>query len=95
MQMVNLPPEFTVRPPNNDDVQTVYDLIVACDIAEYGEPDSTIGDLMDEWSSIRLERDAWLLYDKGDELVGYAAVFDEGDFSYLISSLIQNMKVAN
>ncbi|MGD9092498.1 MAG: GNAT family N-acetyltransferase [Anaerolineales bacterium] len=80
MQMVNLPPEFTVRPPNNDDVQTVYDLIVACDIAEYGEPDSSIGDLMDEWSSMRLERDAWLLYDQGDELVGYAAVFDEGDY---------------
>lgn len=75
--MVKLPPNLTVRPPNLDDIQTVYGLILACDIAVYGEPDSAVGDLKDEWSSIHLERDAWLVYD-ADKLIGYAAVFAEG-----------------
>lgn len=71
--------DITIRSPKIDDAQSVYQLIVTCDIAEYGEPDSTLGDLLDEWSSINLGRDAWLVYAQNELLVGYAAVFAEGD----------------
>jgi ribosomal protein S18 acetylase RimI-like enzyme len=45
-----------------------------CDISEYGEPDSELEDLRDEWGRIDLDQDAWLALTPKDELVGYAAV---------------------
>lgn len=69
-----LPQNLTLRHPALEDAQAVLDLMVACDIEEYGEPDSSLEDLLDEWSDIDLEQDAWLVYSPEGQLVGYAVV---------------------
>ena len=48
--LAKLPSDLIVRSPNLEEAQVVYELITNCYIAEYTEPDTTFGDLMDEWS---------------------------------------------
>lgn len=65
---------LTFRPPTLDDAQATLDLMIACDIAEYGEPDSSLEDLLDQWDDIDLQQDAWLAFTPDNCLVGYACV---------------------
>ena len=75
--------ELIMRPPTEVDAQAVVDLMIACDIAEYGEPDSSLDDLQYEWTLIDLDQDAWLAFAPDKQLVGYAALFKDGtDFSF-------------
>lgn len=69
---------FTVRHPEISDAQAALDLMNLCDIAEYGESDSSLEDLVDEWSGIDLSRDAWLVFTHQNQLIGYAAIFASG-----------------
>ena len=62
-----------------DDIQLVFDLITRSDIAEYGEPDSELSDLRDEWSKMDLSRDIWLVKGDGAMVLGYGAVVPEMD----------------
>jgi mycothiol synthase len=64
-----------IRHPSMDDARITLDLMVAYDIAEYGEPDSNLEDLTDGWPNIDLNQDAWLAFNTDKQLVGYAAVF--------------------
>jgi len=66
--------DFSFRPPRLDEAKQVLDLMIRCDISEYGEPDSDLDDLLRDWESIDLDRDAWLVHTPQGELVGYAAV---------------------
>ncbi len=50
-------------------------LLIACDIAEYGEPDSDLESLLDDWRPLDLARDAWLIQDASGLVLGYLAVF--------------------
>lgn len=75
--MTDLPQDFTVRRPTVDDAQTVLDMMIACDIAEYGEPDSSLDDLLDEWGQVDLAQDAWLVFSPDNRLAGYAIVFND------------------
>jgi len=68
-----------MRRPTVDDGQTTVDLMIACDIAEYGEPDSDIEDLLYDWTSLNLEQDAWLVFAPDNKLVGYAAIYENGN----------------
>ena len=65
---------FTFRPPAKDDAEETLALISRCEIAEYGEPDADITDLMHDWDQIDLAKDAVLAYSPAGKLVGYAAV---------------------
>jgi ribosomal protein S18 acetylase RimI-like enzyme len=67
--------QLTFRPPVMEDAENVLNLMIACDIAAYGEPDSSLEDLQDDWADIDLEQDAWLVFSSGGQLVGYAAVY--------------------
>jgi mycothiol synthase len=69
-----LPPGFVIRAPREEDAQAVADLMRACDIANYGVPDSDVNDVLDEWSApdFELQRDAWILERPGAGIVGYA-----------------------
>ena len=69
---------WTIRRPTVDDAPAVVDLMNACDAAEYGEPDSDLGDLRHEWTQIDLAVDAWLAFTPGGDLAGYASVFEGG-----------------
>ena len=68
--------DFHVRAPELSDLEAVYRLIEACDIAEYGTPDLTPGDLRAMWEgpTFHLETDAWMVFNWEERLVGYADV---------------------
>ena len=67
-----------IRPATRGDEPEIVDLLNACDIAEAGEPDSTIEDLENDWSMEGFDpgSDAWVAEGpKG--LVGYAYAGDQ------------------
>lgn len=69
------PASLTLRAPTPDDLPAVYDLIVACDIADFGIVDLSLDDLRDEWDELDLARDAWVFVAADGGVVGYGAVF--------------------
>ncbi|MBU0494262.1 MAG: GNAT family N-acetyltransferase [Chloroflexi bacterium] len=85
--MYNAAENLTIRHPSLDDAQATLDLMIACDVAEYGEPDSSLEDLVDEWSDIDLDQDAWLAIAPHHQLVGYTAVFG-GDQRFIFDSYV-------
>ena len=52
-----------VRTPTMDDLQAVFELINACDLADEGMPDHTLDELQAYWQSpdLNLATDAWLV----------------------------------
>jgi GNAT superfamily N-acetyltransferase len=67
-----------IRPATRGDAPEVVDLLSACDVAEIGEPDSTLEDLETDWATegFDLARDAWVA--EGPRgLVGYAYAGDQ------------------
>jgi len=71
---------LTTRPPRPDEAQAVTNLIVACDVAEFGQPDFELDDLLTDWHmpGFDLERDAIVVAD-GERVVAYAS-FVRGDY---------------
>jgi len=75
MKMKNeLPQGFTWRVPTTDDAQAVTDVIVACDIEEFGRPEYGLEDLLTMWrrKNFDLAQDAWVILAPDETLVGYA-----------------------
>ncbi len=66
--------DFITRRPTLSDSLAVLDLITAVDMAAYGEPDYDLDSLLDEWSNMSLDQDAWLVQTRDDQLIGYATV---------------------
>jgi mycothiol synthase len=66
--------DLAFRAPTAADLQRTHELIVRCDVAEYGEPDTDLDDLAFDWDRIDLARDAWLVATPTGDLVGYGAV---------------------
>lgn len=67
-----------IRPATRGDAPEIVDLLNACDIAELGEPDSTLEDLENDWATEGFDpaRDAWVA--EGPRgLVAYAYVGDQ------------------
>jgi len=75
MNLSSFTKNFTIRPPSLNDAQATLELVIACEAAEYGEPDSSLEELVDQWSQIDLDQDAWLVIAPHSQLIGYAAVF--------------------
>lgn len=71
---------LTVRSPRPDEAQAVTDLVIECDIAEIGQPDFELDDLLTDWHmpGFDLARDAVVVAD-GDRIVAYAS-FVRGDY---------------
>jgi mycothiol synthase len=71
---------LTTRPPRSNEAQAITDLIVACDVAEFGQPDFELDDLLTDWHmpGFDLVRDAVVVAD-GDRIVAYAS-FVRGDY---------------
>lgn len=74
---MELPTGYRLRAPRERDASEVAAVVVAHDIADFGEPDFTQHDLLDDWSRPRfdLERDAWVLAGPTSRVVGYAFVW--------------------
>ena len=70
----SLPKGFLVRAPGHDDAGAVADLMRACDIANFGEPDTSVEDIRDDWRApdFELARDAWVLEGSGGAITGFA-----------------------
>jgi mycothiol synthase len=62
------------RAPTPEDFRAVADLILASDLASFGEPDYLEEELLAEWRDLDLETDAWVVVTPGGELAGYAAI---------------------
>ncbi|HJT56756.1 MAG TPA: GNAT family N-acetyltransferase, partial [Ktedonobacteraceae bacterium] len=71
---------FLVRPPTMDDLNAVVEMLLASDIDEWGEPDSSVEEVRAEWQAIgfNLETDAWVVINSSGRIVGYASVRDRG-----------------
>ena len=56
----------------------IAEVVVAGDIADFGEPDFTEDDLIDDWRRPRftLDHDAWVLSGPTGRIVGYAFVWE-------------------
>lgn len=69
-----LPQDYAVRAATLDDAQAVTDLIIACDIEEFGRPEYGLEDLLTMWrrKNFDLAQDAWVIFADDGTLVGYA-----------------------
>ena len=76
--MAELPTGYALRAPATRDAALIADVIQAHDIADFGEPDFTEGDLVDDWMRPRfvLESDAWVLTGPTGRIIGYAYVWE-------------------
>ncbi|HEY8172553.1 MAG TPA: GNAT family N-acetyltransferase [Dehalococcoidia bacterium] len=73
-QQSALPAGFTARPATHDDFRAVFDLLIACDIADLGEPDYEEADLRDDWRIHDTAVDTRVLVSADGSIVGYAGV---------------------
>ena len=76
--MNELPPGFLLRRPELADALEIVALLVACDIADFGRPDSTLEDLQADWTHPRFDRsrDTWIVVAPDRAIVGYAWAWD-------------------
>lgn len=68
-----LPTGITIRAPKMDDAEAVVELINTCAVAEGGEADENVSELLADWKSgeISLETDIWLAIAPDRKIVGY------------------------
>ena len=71
--------DVVYRNPTKNDARQTFELLIRCDMSEYGEPDSDIEDIQNDWEQIDLAQDAWLAFLPEGDLIGYAAVLPYGD----------------
>jgi mycothiol synthase len=71
---------LTTRPPRSNEAQAITDLVIACDVAEFGQPDFELDDLLTDWHmpGFDLAHDAVVVAD-GERIVAYAS-FVRGDY---------------
>jgi mycothiol synthase len=69
-----LPEGYTVRNGTMDDVQAVVDLMIASDIADYGEPDTDFDGVLLDWQTpgFNPAQDSWLIFAPDGALAGFS-----------------------
>jgi ribosomal protein S18 acetylase RimI-like enzyme len=65
--------------PTHHHLDEVLDFMNRCDLAEFGEEDTSSEDLEQLWSEIDLAQDAWIARDDQQRITGYANVAPAGD----------------
>jgi mycothiol synthase len=70
---------FEARPPREDESEAITELVVACDVAEWGAPDFELDDLLTDWRrpGFELERDARVVTAPDGRLAAYATFFQQ------------------
>ncbi len=76
--MTELPPGFVLRRPERSDAEGILALLIACDLADEGRPDTTMEDLVADWALPRFDRsrDAWIVVAPDRSIAGYAWGWD-------------------
>ena len=69
---------MTYRNVARADFDQVAALFLACDLADVGEPDSTVEDLAEEWErpGFEVERDAWVAVTPSGHIAGYGEIWE-------------------
>ncbi len=76
---VQLAGRFTVRPPRHDDIPAIIELVMAMDLKHYGVADKySPDDILQDWSGLDLQTDAWTVVTTDGRLAAYATITDEG-----------------
>lgn len=70
---------FRRRHATRGDAAAVAELVAAMDVAVQGSTDFTLADLEDEWRELDLARNAWVVVDGDERMVGYGTVEEHGD----------------
>ncbi len=78
---ISLPSGFTVRPPSSDDAPGVAELLIACDVADYGSSDATVEEVRDYWAAPRfdVQHDARIILAPDGLIVGYEEVYPRSE----------------
>jgi len=77
-EIARLAKDLLVRAPTTNDLKAVADLLITCDITEFGEPDTTEEDILAGWQEahFHLDTDAWVVINSEGKIVAYARVED-------------------
>jgi ribosomal protein S18 acetylase RimI-like enzyme len=59
---------------NNTNLDEVLQFMIACDISDFGEADSSREDLEEQWDEMDLAKDGWVARDTRGNIIGYAGV---------------------
>lgn len=71
--------KLTIRSPKMEDAKTVCDLVIACDIADFGAPDFNLSDLLDMWQGFDMEHNVWVIENEHNTIVGYAFLEEDSE----------------
>ncbi|WP_068620893.1 GNAT family N-acetyltransferase [Paenibacillus tuaregi] len=63
---------FHITPASLTDAQAITDLIILCDIDEYGAPDIVLEDTLDILQGLDLDKDTWIVRAQGGAVIGFA-----------------------
>ncbi len=76
--MAEFPRGYGVRSPADHDAGAIAAVVQALDVADFGEPDFSEQDLLDDWMRPRFDRtnDAWVLSGPTGRVIGYAYVWE-------------------
>ncbi len=76
--MAELPTGYQLRAPSEGDAMTISAVVTAHDIADFGEPEFSMQDLLDDWQRPRfsLATDAWLVTGPTGRTIAYAYVWE-------------------
>src|SRR5215469_6320292 len=70
---------FTVRPPLEEDIPDIIELIMALDLTHYGVSDKySPDDIHQDWSRLDPRTDAWSIIASNGRLAAYGTLTDEG-----------------
>ncbi len=77
--------KLIIRPPRQEDAEEVFNLVIACDICDFGAPDFDLQELLDMWSSFDMLNNVWVVENEDKIIVGYAFLEEDSEeklFSY-------------
>jgi mycothiol synthase len=80
-----IPPGYILRSASWEDARRVADLIILTDIAERGESDYELNDLLEDWHRPGFDpgADAWVVADASGGIVGYEELYNRNEHAFL------------
>lgn len=70
------PTGYATRTPSREDAEEVAALIVACQLADTGEANMSVAELIDDWHGLVLAEEAVVVAAPDGRIVGYADVLN-------------------
>lgn len=74
--MTNLPEGYETRAPAREDAEAVTAMISACQLADTGETDISVEEMLDDWHAMDLAEEAVMVTAPDGRIAGYADVLN-------------------